>query len=528
MQFFSLCFKISILAILITTSSVVAQRKNKPDKDGFVKVYESGDPTNGYYYQVLKNPEFKTMVVYKIFEGNMVNGKLHGFGKTLKFQVDDDEKFECFKNTSDSSRAMNEINLLPKYYTASGKEEEAYTVKHIEYQYGQYYNGYLVRGTKFYGTKENREEGLFSSEYPYDLDYGTYTNKYRDTLVRGFICLPEIKECKWTGLRYFIADSSFTMIPYHQNEPIKDLYPYPMSEYNDKRKQVYNFRYNAGTYNGECYNGKPEGLGEWISDDGEFVRYGYFKNGVPHGLFCRNFPQKNWTTGKSDSDFYSKRPIKRILVGLYKNGKPVKVYMGGYIGEINENFLPHGNGVRENFQMGITERGTFAYGRLNGQGTRIDRDKNVESGEFKDGVLVYGSKSRSVYSLQKYEVVVVRGKKLMVVDKRSDGPDNVFAVLSDGTRLHKGDQFTISYDGNSEFFTLCSYCNGSGIVVKTNTYQLWTGGYDVSTSTKVERIGSQEYIIKNTERKPVYTERTSQRKESCMHCAGEGRFLKTN
>ena len=526
----SFCLMIFLWAFL----PAHAQRSNKSSNE-YELVYESGNSQNGYYYSVFEKVYVSSSTVslysYRIVEGNYINGKLTGFGKILNFSGGY-EKVDFIKKESDSARATLEINLLPRYYTQSGKENEVVTLKNYSYTIGLYKENYFIKGISYNSEEGKRYEGIFDTKGK--LDYGSFTMNYKDTLIKGFIAESETSPYLYptyrTSLHYFMADSSFIMTPFYFGDRVKGLNNFPISTYDANRKPVVNMRFKNGVYNGEAYNGKPEGLGEWISDDGEFVEYGYFKNGEPHGIFCKNFHIFNLETGAYYyEDYPIKRPKKGITIGLFNQGKPGKTYMEffsyRYEGEVNDKFIPDGYGKLTNGLMGITEEGNFTSQKLDGYGTRIYPDKRKETGTFSYGVLTNGVTQLSVRSLQQYNVVKVNGKKLMVMEKIWGSDGDAYVKLSDGSILTQGDRFELNSGDDSEFYTKCDKCNGDGFLVQTNTYKYWAGN-DTRTVKKVERIGGQDYIKTYLEITPKYIEQTSTQKQTCASCAGKGRLLK--
>jgi hypothetical protein len=509
-----------------------SQKSSKKSGNDFVVVYQSGNTESGYGYIVTERTNHSDSYEYRIFEGNMVNGKRTGFGKTLYFASPDGRRIQFENRQSDSAKATDEINLLPKFYLHPGQDDQYITLKNYAYYIGLFKEDHIIKGTHFNTNTEVKFTGLFNEKAGFD--YGTYDKMYRDTLVRGFLCMKELDDydisCNGTGLRYFIADTSFRMVAYYDKKPVHDLFTYPMSDYHHNRKPVYNMPFKDGLYTGEAHNGKPEGLGEWISNDGEYVEYGYFKNGLPHGLFCKNF--HTWYDNLEDKWYIDnpiKRPAKGIAVGVYTNGKPGKMYVDYrgtlYKGDVDENLLPNGYGIKQITSGGITESGRFVSGKLDGYGFRTDMDKNTKSGTFSMGTFVKGTYDRSVYGLQKFEVVKVNGKRLMVVDKKGNGEEGTYAILSNRTILRKGDLFEMSPGDNSEFVQSCPGCLGTGYVSKTSTYQVWTGT-ETSTSKKFERIGSNDYVYTTTEVKPIYTQQSTTHSYHCKACDGTGKLIK--
>jgi len=525
--------KLLIICFLPFLHQGYAQSSKKKAKDYYQIVYQSGNTQAGYGYVVYEKVKKGGCYEYMIIEGNMLNGKRTGFGKTLYFYSPNNcERIDFANRQSDSSRATDEINLLPNYYLELGNDRNVLKLVNYYYYIGLFKEDQIVKGTFFNSMTGVKFNGIFL--YDGSFQYGTYDKKYRDTLIRGFLCMKELDfnsiTCSNSGLRYYIADTSFRMVAYHQNEPIKNLYTFPMSEYNSQRKPVYNLTYKDGLYNGEVFDGKPEGLGEWISNDGEYVEYGYFKNGEPHGLFCKNFHiVSEDTKEKKYIDYYTQRPLKGIAVGVFTNGKHGKLYIdyGGtsYAGEVNELLQPHGLGQLSSSSRGLSETGQFVSGKLDGYGERIDMDKNIEKGIFKNGVLSQGFLQRSVYGLQKFDVVKVNGKRLMVAEKKGYGEDNAYVILSDSSILRKGAFFEMSPGDNSEFIRYCSVCNGSGYYTQTSTYQVLTGSETV-VNKKFERIGSNDYVYTTTEIKPVYTKKSAYTTHSCGACEGVGKFVR--
>ncbi len=57
--------------------------------------------------------------------------------------------------------------------------------------------------------------------------------------------------------------------------------------------QLLKIPFEDGLYSGEIFEGLPEGLGEWISNDHEHVKFGYFKKGKLHGLAALNIVKYN-------------------------------------------------------------------------------------------------------------------------------------------------------------------------------------------------------------------------------------------
>ncbi len=524
-----LLFLFFIFSILLFPD-LRAQQKKKKAKKEYSLIFQSGDLQSGYGVTVHERKNKYGNYEYYIVEGNRVDGKLNGFGREFYFNSQE-TRIDFDNRTFDSASAVNEINLLPRFQVPTATDSGFIKLGSYYYYMGLCKEGVMVKGS-FYNTDiKNSFKGLFGLNTA-QLDFGSYTNQYRnDTVIKGFLWNPLLHNWSYTfcatGLRYYIADTFFKMVPYYEDQPVNDLYPFPMSEYNSKRQPVYNMPFNNGTYTGEAYNGKPEGLGEWYSDDGEYVGYGYFKNGVPHGLFCKNIQVRDYTT--SEYIFFSspKRPMKGVAMGIFKNGVPDKMYIdcGGlhYAGVVNENFQPHGIGKLE--RNGVKETGTFSFGRLDGYGTRISSDKSVTMGNFKYGQLTSGIYQQSVSSLQQYDVLLVNGKRLMVMEKIWSSMGTAYVKLNNGSVLSEGDKFEKYTGDDSDFYDVCQQCNGNGVLYQTSTYKLWVGSESTEHRT-IERIGGKDYLRTSVELTPKYVDKTTTSKQTCISCSGKGRVLK--
>ena len=517
------------MAALFIIQPIEAQKSSKKAGKDFSVVYESGNHESGYSVRVMERKNQFGDYEYYIERGNKDSSRMNGFGSQL-FINTREHRVDFSKRLSDSASVVFEINQLPQFNVGSDDELNMITLKTYYYYIGLYKENVIVKGRYYNTLYKEKFEGLFDVTFG-RFDYGAYSNQYlKDTVMKGFLWNPGRFPANYafrsTGLRYYILDTFLNTVPYYQDELVKDLYPFPVSEYNAQRKTVNHLRYNNGSYTGEAYNGKPEGVGEWVSDDGEFVEYGYFKNGKPHGLFCKNIVVRNATTLEDVYFTSPRRPMKGIVMGIFNNGVPKKMYVdcGGlnYSGAVNDRYEPHGQGKAQ-YRCYI-ETGIFSFGKLDGYGTRIHPDKSVTSGYFKNGQLVTGSFKKSVSSLQQYDVVLVKGKRLMVLNKKWWSSGAAYAEMSDGTTLMEGDPFEMYKGDDSDFYTQCQTCNGTGVLVQTNTYKFWIGN-DVLPSKRVERIGGKDYLRTSVEFVPKYMDHTTTSKKSCMSCGGKGRRL---
>ena len=121
-------------------------------------------------------------------------------------------------------------------------------------------------------------------------------------------------------------------------------------------------------------NGKHNNvIGKFLCiDPGFFQRYiVYFvpKDQQSHSIVCRNF----CSCGASN------------ITSSYNQWKQINLNDGRYQGDLNENNIPHGNGVMS-YDNGNKYEGDWMNGKYNGKGVLIDKIKNrILDGNWNNG-----------------------------------------------------------------------------------------------------------------------------------------------
>ena len=149
---------------------------------------------------------------------------------------------------------------------------------------------------------------------------------------------------------------------------------------------------NLYTYVGDVDNYKPDGYGTRRDVDGTTVR-GMFKNGLPNGLICHYFPNKDIYIGEANNGDF-------IGIGVYLSPSGDIL-----VGEFNNECLTRGEVMKykssfKRITSGQTEYyGQIAPGYINGQtvdcpnghGERRYRNGGYELGIFKNSHLIHGA-----------------------------------------------------------------------------------------------------------------------------------------
>lgn len=330
-----------------------------------------------------------------------------------------------------------------------------------------------------------------------------------------------------TGLSLIYKNDSVALFPHRFQQKITDFRPFPVSEYAAGSVSVIKMPFDDGFFTGEVFEGLPEGLGEWISNDHQHVKFGYFKKGKLHGLAALNI---------SRDDKYNRMDF---VLGEFKNGviQKASVTEDGdiYVGEVNGKYLPDGYGTRYKKEWDkqiVFESGNFSVGNLHGYGTRRFSNGNTQSGNFNYGTFTSGAEIITVNSLRKGDVVKVSGKKLAIIDDPWD--ENTFSksyrgwvILSDKSKLKQGMSFEKLNESNEAFYKSCPNCGGRGIIdnyatVKVlvqagsySTYQQYTGAH---TAPKEVTVALSNPVYENK----VVANGTA----TCPVCNGNGKIPK--
>lgn len=476
-----------------------------------------GDCENGkgrlFATFVYKNNANKADLHYSI-EGEFKNGRLNGFGKiTLYYGTEPPQKKGM---VFDSLLAVNEV------YNALNNTD-------YEGAFGFYQDGNMLQGT-YINFNKTIWSGIYEGYY---FVYGDVKEKDADVEYKGFQCGKHIypawyaNGCPFTGLRMKIKKDSLELIPFQNFEKTNRFKSFPPSEYAANRITINNMPFEGGLYSGETAGGLPEGLGEWISNDHQFVRFGYFKKGKLHGLASLNFNMNKKNDGRINFGY---------VVGQFKNGiiqyASVSTYGKVYTGEVNSNFEPDGYGSWDDKAMQLThEDGFFSNGSLNGYGTRRFSDGKSLTGNFNFGTFTQGTVVYTINSLRRGDVVKVNGQKYAVIDNPWNETDMFqkgrgWVTLSDRSQLKEGMVFEKLAESNSAFYKSCSNCSGRG---NTETYSqvkvlLSAGTY--STYSQYTGPNTQPRQVTVALSDPVYETKLISHYSVCPVCDGTGKVFK--
>ena len=128
--------------------------------------------------------------------------------------------------------------------------------------------------------------------------------------------------------------------------------------------------HQGGTYSGEVLDGIPNGIGTWISPDGQQY-VGQWQDGFWHGEGTLSAADGSVSTGEYQNG--------------KRNGQSTWSHPDGrkYVGEFRDDQM-HGQGVHT-FSNGDRYAGTFENGKQHGQGTYTFSDGSVVAGDWQNG-----------------------------------------------------------------------------------------------------------------------------------------------
>jgi hypothetical protein len=498
--------------------------------------HQSGDCQNGYGIQIFFKKTKAGICSYYEQEGRFQNGIMNGFGKCVFYEVSEDYceilQSLILKRDYDSLAMISQIANIPMNIVYDKTDLNRYVRMAA---IGEYRNGILMKG-KYLKPESISKEGIFHNGQLY---YGKI-KLHRDSAYRtGFVFSRD-----WQFGKEEIVGNSGVIVTdsvgitkrefFHDSNIFKDWdEKQAKMTYHPERKMVTNMPFDGGTYTGEFYNGRPEGWGEWIGDDFENIKTGYFKNGVMHGIACFNYPKSERDrydniTGYLYDTLYgvNKRITNKMkVVAFFNNGviEMARFHCGrySYSGKVDEKLLPNGPGVKTWADGSIHEKGEFIGEKLNGYGVRVDNYGTKNTGYFIHGVYNGGRSEVQAGSLNNHDVIMLQGKKMMVIFKTLS-----HITLNDGSFVGVNTMVTLATGGNAEFFETCTICHGTGISrVDVSYNKVWIRDEYIVSKT-MERIGSQMYEKTTTTKRPIYEEQRVEKKMTCRICEGTGRSVK--
>jgi hypothetical protein len=365
-------------------------------------------------------------------------------------------------------------------------------------------------------------EGLFSDWG--GIHFGKISYAKHDTVWTGFVDPLLIgantnRDYYGTvGLRTKSYGDQMKILPFVKSAPYDNLKSLPESDYKPNRTFVSNLKWNNGVYEGEVINGVPEGFGFWYHNFNGSAEIGYYKSGYPHGLMARRSP------GPTLNSF----GVTGLAV--FNNGIASKgvcsTYRGFYEGEVSLQITPAGRGKMTNIVIdgeNVTEEGEFYGNVLNGSGKRTKANGSYESGTFQNGTFTSGFVKVTLPGLRVGDVIRVNGNKKLVRQTGLFEGSSRYVVLNDWSKLYETQKFEISFESDSEFYSSCSRCNGTGTLTEQRTSYTWIRN-EYSESTKVDQAYGT--ITKTYTTTPKYSTRTSTINHSCSMCKGYGRLMK--
>lgn len=476
------------------------------DQRGKWLLFGIGDLKGGS--MLIQSKEHGQKYYYVIDASETLNGKIVRNGRVL---VTKDKKYaySLFKNG-----AVFDWERI--------KQEAEQKDPRIEYAfYGDFSGeGYLRNGV--YCDSKIRVEGFFTNWG--EISFGKISSPLHDTVYTGFIDPSLMSNSSMNryygtlGLRIKSYADTIEILPFMKSALYEKFKPYPMSEYNASRKYVVGLKWRGGIYEGETFNGIPEGLGMWQHDYDGNAEVGFYKNGYAHGIMAKRVKLPG--------------AYGRIVagLGLFKEGTLLDAASfdrGYYEGSVGYNFLANGKGKMWNILVDgqyNTEEGNFLDGVLHGFGKRTKADGSYQSGQFNKGEFIGGYSMVTHRGLAIGDVIRVNNKKFMVVEtNRVNESGNYFVVLNDGSRLYETDPFTSTNDSDDEFYSPCSKCSGAGSLTSHFQTQIWLGN-DYLTNTKVDPHDGT--ITRVTTITPKYEIKNYTRSATCTQCNGKGRLLK--